>query len=174
MGQLIVTAVGPDRPGIVADLSRLVYDAGASLADSRMVNLRGQFALLAAVEGTPEAIAKLKARLADAGAALGLALEARETGGSPTSSQQGIPYKLKTYSADQPGIVARVTEVMRKHNVNVEELSTRLESAPFAGTPLFTMEGTVLVPSSASVRKLREELQTLGDEIACDVDLDPA
>lgn len=173
MGQLIVTAVGPDRPGIVADLSRLVYDAGASLADSRMVNLRGQFALLAAVEGAPEAIAKLKARLADAGAALGLALEARETGGS-SAAAQGIPYKLKTYSADQPGIVARVTEVMRKHNVNVEELSTRLESAPFAGTPLFTMEGTVLVPSSASVRKLREELQALGDEIACDVDLDPA
>lgn len=173
MAQLIVTAVGPDRPGIVADLSRLVYDAGASLADSRMVNLRGQFALLAAVEGAPEAIAKLKARLADAGAALRLALEAREPGGSPAAAQ-GIPYKLKTYSADQPGIVARVTEVMRKHNVNVEELSTRLESAPFAGTPLFTMEGTVLVPSSASVRRLREELQALGDEIACDVDLDPA
>ena len=51
MSQIIVTAVGPDRPGIVADLSKLVHDSGANIEGSRMVNLRGHFALLALVEG---------------------------------------------------------------------------------------------------------------------------
>jgi glycine cleavage system transcriptional repressor len=45
--ELVVTAVGPDRPGIASDFTGHVHAAGANLADSRMVNLRGQFALLA-------------------------------------------------------------------------------------------------------------------------------
>lgn len=173
MGQIILTAVGPDRAGIVADLSKRVHDLGANLADSRMVNMRGHFALLAMVEGPADALARLRDALTKDKSTLGLSLEIADADReAPTGS--GIPYCLKTYSADQPGIVARVTAVLRHHGVNVEELSTRIESAPFAGTPLFTMEATVLVPPSTSVRKLREELDALGASIPCDIDLDRA
>ena len=42
--ELVVTAVGPDRAGIASDFTGHVHAAGANLADSRMVNLRGHFA----------------------------------------------------------------------------------------------------------------------------------
>ncbi len=172
MSQIIVTAVGPDRPGIVADLSKLVHDSGANIEGSRMVNLRGHFALLAMVEGERESLGKLRDVLERAKASLGLSIVLAEADTDRKTQGAGVPYRLRTYSADQPGIVARVTAVLSRHAVNVEELSTRIESAPFAGTPLFTMDATVLVPPAASVKKLRQELEELSDAIPCDIDLD--
>jgi glycine cleavage system transcriptional repressor len=175
VGQIILTAVGTDRPGLVAELSRHVHEAGASLADSRMVNLRGHFALLALIEGADDVVEKLSNALAAKSEAMGLRLEIQpvEASKAPRAAAS-VPYRLKTYSMDQPGIVARVTAVLEKHGVNVEELETRVESAPFAGTPLFLLEGVVSVPSGVAIRKLRDDLTALGDTIGCDVDLDPA
>jgi glycine cleavage system transcriptional repressor len=172
MPQLIVTAVGPDRPGLVADVTRHVYEVGASLADSRMVNLRGHFALLALIEGNPEALASLRRKLESDGSGMGLHLEMYEATAGTSRAPGSIPYRLKVYSNDQPGIAARVTALLRQHSVNVEELETRIESAPFAGTPLFMLEGLVTLPHGSSARKLRDELATLGEKIGCDIDLD--
>ncbi len=46
---LVLTAVGPDRPGLVSEISSLVLAAGANLEDSRMAILGGEFALLVLV-----------------------------------------------------------------------------------------------------------------------------
>jgi glycine cleavage system transcriptional repressor len=174
MPQLIVTAVGPDRPGLVADFTRHVYDVGASLADSRMVNLRGHFALLALIEGPPESLASLQRKLEGEATKMGLRLEMYEAAAATSTSRVpgGVPYRLKVYSNDQPGIAARVTALLRQHSVNVEELETRIESAPFSGTPLFVLEGVVTLPQGTSARGMREELSTLGEKIGCDIDLD--
>ena len=172
MPQLIVTAVGPDRPGLVAELTRHVYDAGASLADSRMVNLRGHFALLALIVGSAETLASLRTKLENEGAALGLRLKMYEAAAAGDRAPGSIPYRLKVYSNDQLGIAARVTGLLRQHSVNVEELETRIESAPFAGTPLFVLEGVVTLPQGTSARKMRDELASLGEQIGCDIDLD--
>ena len=41
--QWIITAVGPDRPGLVGELTGLLHAGGANLLDSRMVNGQLQF-----------------------------------------------------------------------------------------------------------------------------------
>lgn len=175
--ELVVTAVGPDRPGIASDFTGHVHAAGANLADTRMVNLRGQFALLALVEGTAAVIEDVKKRLRDAGPKIGLAIEFSSPTpkeGVASTPREGVPFRLKTYSMDQPGIVHRITSYLREQGVNIEELNTRLESAPFMGTPVFTMEILMLVPKKVSVKALRSALEELGDTLNCDVDIDPA
>lgn len=173
--ELVVTAVGKDRPGIVSEITGHVHAAGANLADTRMVNLRGQFALVALVEGAPAVLEQVKKRLAEAQAKIGLRIELSEpTSKDGRAPREGVPFRLKTYSMDQPGIVHRFTSYLREHDVNVEELTTRLESAPFMGTPVFTMEIHMLVPQKVSVKTLRGALEELGDSLNCDVDLDPA
>lgn len=173
--ELVVTAVGKDRPGIVSELTGQVHAAGANLADTRMVNLRGQFALVALVEGAPDVLEQVKRRLAEAAAKMGLRIDVSDpTSKDARAARDGVPFKLKTYSMDQPGIVHRITSYLREHDVNVEELTTRLESAPFMGTPVFTMEILMLVPKTVSVKKLRTALEELGDQLNCDVDIDPA
>lgn len=174
--EIVVTAVGSDRPGIASDFAGHVHAAGANLADTRMVNLRGQFALIALVEGSANVLEDVRKRLSEAGPKIGLAIEfsSPTTKEAAAKARDGVPFRLKTYSMDQPGIVHRITSYLREQSVNIEELSTRLESAPFMGTPVFTMEILMLVPKKVSVKALRSALEELGDTLNCDVDIDPA
>jgi glycine cleavage system transcriptional repressor len=158
--QLIVNAIGPDRPGIVGQFTGHLHDAGANVLDSRMVNLRGQFAIILLIEAADAQLAAIRSSLPAAAEAMGLRVTLTD-GESPAAPAQGIPFKLKTYSLDQPGIVHRVSDVLRQHGVNIEELSARQESAPFAGTPLFLMEMRMTVPPGVSIQTVKSKLQSL-------------
>ncbi len=173
--QYVISAVGPDRPGLVGELTGHLHAAGANLLDSRMVNLRGQFALVLLME-CPQSVAAVVSRsLPEAAEKMGLRLNLSPHGlAKGAEPVHGIPMRLKTYSLDQPGIVHRVTRLLQGHGVNIEDLTTRQESAAFAGTPLFLMEIRMTVPPAVSVRKLRPELESLCDALNCDVDLEPA
>ena len=46
MRQIAITAVGEDRPGIVAGVCRVLFDAGGNLRDTSMTILSGQFAMI--------------------------------------------------------------------------------------------------------------------------------
>ena len=173
MPQLIISALGPDRPGIVGDLTGHLHAAGCNLLDSRMINLRGEFAIMILLECSDSAAAKLTKDLPQIGSAMQLKLTVtpQEAIAKPRT---GIPYRLKTYSMDQPGIVARLTGVLRNLGVNIEELTARQESAAFAGSPLFVTEMLITVPAGVSLAKVRSDLESAGNELNCDVDLDPA
>jgi glycine cleavage system transcriptional repressor len=170
MARLILTAVGADRPGLVGELTGHLHAAGANILDTRMVNLRGRFAVLLLLEA------------ADAGAVrsalaaverTGLTVQSHDLADTPVA-KAGIPFKLKTYSLDQPGLVHRVSDVLRANGVNIEELSARQESAPFAGDPLFTMEMRLTVPAALPVKKLRAALEAVCEQVNADLDLEPA
>jgi glycine cleavage system transcriptional repressor len=171
MPSLIVSALGPDRPGLVGQLTGVLHDAGANILDSRMVNLRGQFAMLLLLD-VPDA-GRLAQELPAVAKSIGLHLSITPQAAA-AKPLPGIPFKLKTYSLDQPGLVHRVSEVLRAHGVNIEDLSARQESAPFAGDPLFIMEMRLTVPRAVSVKSLRADLEATCDQLNADLDLEPA
>lgn len=173
MPEIVITAIGPDRPGLVGEFTGALLEAGGNIADSRMVNLRGQFALVVLVEGAAAALDQLRQAAAQAGKQLGLHVVVNEQ--QPAArTVAGVPYKLKTYSLDQPGIVHQVTRLLHRHGVNIEELATRLASAPFAGSPLFTMEMRLTIPADVAIKNLRSEIEAICASLNCDVDLEPA
>ncbi|HEX5656029.1 MAG TPA: ACT domain-containing protein [Polyangiales bacterium] len=173
MSELVITAVGPDRPGLIGKLTAPLYEAGANVADSRMVNLRGQFALILLAEVSTTVGDGLRQRLTDVARELGLTLSfrggAEEPPRAPTTI--GLPYRLNLYALDQPGLVHRVTDLLQRHGVNVEELTTRSQPRPETGAPLFSMELVITVPAGAPIRTLRGELERLCDELNCDLEL---
>jgi len=138
-----------------------------------MVNLRGEFAMLILVE-VPDATAEaLRGSLPKVGEKMGLRLGVSELH-PKRAGVSGLPFRLKTYSMDQPGIVARLSQVLRDYGVNIEELSARQESAPFSGSPLFLTEMRLTVPAAVPLGRLRAELESVGNALNCDIDLDPA
>jgi len=173
MAQLIISAVGPDRPGIVGELTGHLHACSANILDSRMVNLRGEFALMILLEASDDAAEKLSRELQPLARNMGLNLFVN-TQAAAAQTVEGLHYRLKTYSMDQPGIVARLTNLLRQHGVNIEELVGRQESAAFAGSALFMTEMRLTVPPKVAVRKLRTDLEALCNELNCDVDLEPA
>ncbi|MEJ2698080.1 MAG: ACT domain-containing protein, partial [Desulfuromonadales bacterium] len=44
--RFIMTAFGEDRPGIVADVTRILYENGCNLEDSTMTLLADEFSLI--------------------------------------------------------------------------------------------------------------------------------
>jgi glycine cleavage system transcriptional repressor len=175
MSQLIITAVGPDRPGIVGELTALMHASGGNILDSRMVNLRGEFAMMILVELPDSAAAeRMAASLEQRGGSMGLRLSLVPQDPSALRAPKGgLPYRLKTYSMDQPGILARISAVLQSLGVNIEELEARQESAPFAGSPLFSTEMRLTVPPDVPLGQLRQRLEAAGNELNCDIDLDP-
>jgi glycine cleavage system transcriptional repressor len=180
MQQLVLSALGPDRPGIVDRLTEALRGYSANLADSRMVNLRGQFAIVVLIELPDDQLHPLCEHLPDIGQQIGLLIQASPitTGAagvtSATSGGGGVPYRIRTYAMDQAGLVHRITHVLHTAGVNIEELDTRLEHGPHTGTPLFSMDMVVTVPAGVPLKKLRSELEALCDELNCDLDIDPA
>lgn len=174
MSQLVITAVGSDRPGLVDAFTGFLHDAGANIADSRMINLRGQFAILILVEAErDDVIRRIANDAVDAGNEVGL--EVRVAGDKSIENRmQGQPYRVKVFAMDQPGIVHRVTHLLHQLKVNIEELQTTLSAGSYSGTPLFTMNMHITIPRDVPVKQLKAELESLCDELNCDVDVDPA
>src|SRR5437764_14218207 len=93
MSQLIITAVGPDRPGIVGELTGHLHSAGGNILDSRMVNLRGEFAMMILFETAPDAAVKVARDLPTVGDRMNLRLTISEQ--KPTAARvHGLPYRL--------------------------------------------------------------------------------
>ena len=70
-----------------------------------MVNLReGQFAIVLLVELTEDVASEKSADLPEFGCSIGLTLHpvARQAT-APRRASEGLSYRLKTYSSDQPG-----------------------------------------------------------------------
>lgn len=167
---ILLTAVGPDRVGIVDDLSKAVLDRGCNIEESRMALLGGDFAALLLASGTESAVGALMAGCADLGAALKLSVTARLTA-APVPSEGAVPYILETASVDAPGIVQSVASVLRKAGVNIADLETDTAPAPWTGAPMFTMKARLSVPSSVPVHTLREALAALEAEHNLDLSL---
>jgi len=173
MQELVITAIGPDRPGLVRQLTAPLLSAQANVADSRMINLRGQFAVILLAEVPDKGMDHVQAELLTVAQELGLTLTFRgeERAEDPWPTTVGVPFRLRAYAMDQPGIVHRITDVLHRHEVNVEELETRSEPRPQTGAPLFNMSLVMTVPARVSLKTLRSELETLCDELNCDLEL---
>jgi glycine cleavage system transcriptional repressor len=171
MPQFILTAVGNDRPGLVGDLTGQLHAAGANILDTRMVNLRGRFAVIVLFDAADAAA--LRHDLPAAAGRIGLTVHLDEHAVSPPAPA-GLPFRLKTYSLDQPGLVHAVSNVLRQHGVNIEDLTARQESAAFAGDPLFILDMRLTVPRAVAVRTLRADLEAACDKLNADLDLEPA
>ena len=77
--QLVLSALGTDRPGIIDELSRAVLECGCNILDSRMAVLGGDFALLMQLDGNWNTLAKLEGQVAGLEKRLGLTITSRRT-----------------------------------------------------------------------------------------------
>lgn len=145
---LAVTAVGRDRPGIVAAITGVLLEFGGNVDDSQMSILHGQFAvmLIVSVPGGSDLDA-ISERLREVGEELGL-------GGITVSEVSGLDrgpgptHVLTVYGADRPGIVHDVAALLAAHDVNITDLRTRRTGSRDA--PLYTMMVEVSVPATAT------------------------
>jgi glycine cleavage system transcriptional repressor len=121
--EFAVTAVGADRPGIVAAVAAALHERGGNIEDSAMTILGGHFAivLLVAADGTAE---ELGGALRTATADLGLTISVSAAGAERRPAEPS--HLLSVYGADKPGIVAAVTAELASQGANITDLETQV------------------------------------------------
>ncbi len=165
----VLTVLGGDRPGLVDEVSAFVLDCGGNLEDSRMVNLRGQFAIMMLVAGSEKVMVRLRDKLGTLRREGGVHAELTETDvDQPRTAGTTIPYRLTTTAMDHPGLMQSIAHLLRAMNVNIESADTTLRCAPVTGTPLFEMEFVLSVSTETSVAELREAVGRVADELNMD------
>jgi glycine cleavage system transcriptional repressor len=176
MAHVAVTAVGADRPGIVAAVSRVFVEHGCNLEDSSMTILRGLFAMMLVVDAPPGVGAvDLEAALAEPAAALDLVVAVRpvpEVGGGATGGAAGSAWAVSVYGADRPGIVHGIADLLAGHGVNITDLSTRVVGAP--DRPVYAMLLEVSLPPGADPEILGRRLAEAAADLGVDVSLHPS
>ncbi len=163
---LVMTVLGPDRPGLVRALSSKIADLGGNWLESRMARLAGQFAGILRVEcaeaDADRIIDELKGFEAE-----GLSVIAvRE---KATDSPALRTLTIDIVGNDRPGIVRQLAAAIAGAGGNVEELVTGLESAAMSGQPLFRAHGEISLPEGADEAALVAAIEKLGTDLSVDV-----
>jgi glycine cleavage system transcriptional repressor len=157
--ELTITAVGVDRPGIVAALTGALLPIGANLEDCRAALLRGSFAMVMAVQ-VPSGVDREAARaaLAPVAGEMGLEVWVGETAGDirPAEGERCV---VSVYGADHPGIVHAVSRALADADVNILDLSSRVVGDP----PVYVLGLEVRLPRGLSVQALESRLRPAAD-----------
>lgn len=154
---LVVTAVGPDRPGLVRELAGHIRKLGGNIEDTRMSKLGGEFAVLVLVTGEAGSLGELKASAPQLETALGVSCFFRDTSTVPRSAGTAL-YAFHASGVDHPGIVESVTDVLAARSINVTSFTSWIENAPLTGTPTFVIEAEVELPPQADYQELENSL----------------
>jgi glycine cleavage system transcriptional repressor len=165
MPSFALAAIGRDRPGIVAAVSRVIYEQGCNVEDSSMTLLRGNFAIMLILT-SPSGVtaASLDEALRPACAQMGLTfavLDVEDTAEVPHPS-----HVLTVYGADRPGILAHVSDALASRGVNITDLNSRLVGAD---EPVYALMLELALPADidqdALERALTETAATLGVDL---------
>jgi glycine cleavage system transcriptional repressor len=173
----VLSAIGRDRPGLVAELAQLIFDCDANLEDSRMTILGTDFAVillcssLAAEAGDKLAVG---AKRLEREHGLTILLRHLEGGPRPAVPAPGMRlWRLQAAGEDRAGIVAGLCRVLAESGVNIAELSSRSRPGP-GGSPHYELEMALELPESADAKALRTRLEEVADRLVIDVLLAPA
>jgi glycine cleavage system transcriptional repressor len=172
----VLSAVGRDQPGLVAELAQLIYDSEANLDDSRMTILGTDFAVIMlcssiATDSADRIAVGAKRLERDHG--LTILLRSLEGETRPSIPSPGTRlYRLEAAGEDRAGIVASLCRVLGDRGVNIADLATRSRPGP-GGSPHYEMTITAEVPDNLDARELRSSLEGEGDRLVIDVALMP-
>jgi glycine cleavage system regulatory protein len=165
---LVVTAVGPDRPGLVNRISDVAQRFGANWEASRMASLAGQFAGMihfAVAEQDAAPLASALRELESAGLRIVIA-----TGDAVATPDRHRVAKLEAVAHDRPGIVRDLSRVLAQLGVNIQELHTEVASAAMSGEHLFKVEALLAMPEGVANEALRRGLEALANEMMIDLE----
>lgn len=169
---LVLAAVGPNRPGLLDALTKVIRDCGGTIADSRMTTLGSEFSLIMLLGGTWDVVAKIESALPRLQDSLGLSIVIKRTETRKNATNL-VPYAVEVVSYDHPGVVYEIASFFTARNINIEDMYTSGYAAAHTGAPMFSLHMTIAVPSNTSIASLRGEFMEFCDRLNFDSIMEP-
>jgi glycine cleavage system transcriptional repressor len=170
VARFALSAIGRDRPGIVAGVSGALLQHGANIEDSRMAILGGHFTIMLIVSTPAGADTDaLKGDLETARGQLGLgALTLEEVADEHGLTRPEASHVVTVYGADHPGIVHSVASAIADMGVNVIDVATHLVEDE--GRPsIYAMMMEVDLPEDVAADSLEAALRGVADREQLDL-----
>lgn len=171
MKKIVLFVLGPDGPGIIASISKVLFGQGCNLEDVTQTILQNEFICIFIISVPDSAdendlLEALRSKLEPLGLFVHLkSMEPHE----PLQQQSGESFVITTVGPDRPGLIAGITEVIASHRVNITNLKavSRVERKP----PEYVTIYEVDIPSSTDFPGFRAALQSRALELGLDVNL---
>lgn len=171
MRSLAITGLGPDRPGIVAGVTQVLFELGASLVDCSMTLLEGQFAFIliasAPVEISPPAF---QVALRPVEERLGVRLFVSEIHPSQEEPAPPVPseaWMISVAGHDRTGITYRVCELLAAFDISVTDLEARLIEGD--GGPVYVMMIEATVPTALDRPAFEAQAAALAEALEVEI-----
>ena len=168
---LVLTVIGDDRPGLVEQLATAISQHQGNWLESSMSHLSGKFAGIVCVSIVDTQLDTLKAALAGL-SGLRITAEVSDAGEDSGLAAPGRRLKLSLVGHDRIGIVREVSQVLARHAVNVEDLSTYTDSAPMSAAILFHATAELTASPALDTRALTSDLEEISNDLMVDITLD--
>ncbi len=166
-----VFVLGTDGPGIVADITRALFELGANINDSSHTIIGNQFAMLLLISAMPNYTAeKIQSAFQEITKNRGLTIHTHKLSPDDIHRKNLDPGQLcviHLYGADKPGIVYQVTNLLAKNNVNITDLSTRRFGSETK--PIYIMYLEAEVPNNVDTRKLGSDLNNIAESLNVEI-----
>ena len=172
ISHLVISALGKDRPGIVNQLSKAIYELQCNISDSRMTVLGGEFAILLMIDGPWNQLAKLEDQVPELQEKLDLTITTKRTEARAAEANL-LPYGVDVVSLDHPGIVYSLASFFSDKNINIEDMTTSSYAAAHTGTPMFSVRMSIGIPANIHIAGLRDEFMDFCDSMNIDAVLEP-
>ena len=166
MKSLVFTAIGPDRPGIVDELSSAVAANGGNWLESRMARFCGQFAGIVRIQydqSQAEALFDALQTISD--------LSVVTTKPEDQCPLPAETVTLELIGVDHPGIISEISRALAERSVHVEKLHTECISAPMSGDPLFKASAELGLPEELEMEDLKGHLEQIAADLMVDLNL---
>ena len=166
MKHLIIKGIGPDRPGIVSDISRFVTSNNGNIEESRMIRLGSEFSIIMLISIPDDSQENLSNQLESI-----KEIKFYLTPTRKLSSYEYPNYMISVSGADNEGIVHGITDSIASLGINIIEVITDTENAPVTGSILFHMVAKVYLGKNKK-DELSKKLSKIGTNLGLDMKLE--
>jgi len=176
-GKFLLTAFSKDRPGIVADISQVIFENGYNLEDSSMTYLAGEFAILLLLSAPPafdaaEVMETLSVECRRLEREKDITAYIRRVSGEAAAPHPDVVVKtISVEGLDQAGIVYKVSRFLADSAINIRTLSSEVKLSPQSGVSFYDMTIIVEIPPQYPLHELEDGLARIGDQLNVDVAL---
>ncbi len=174
MKKVILTVLGQDRPGIVADVTGVLLKSGCNIEDSSMTILEGEFAMLLVVSLPPKLSgAGLKTKFLPLCKKSKLSVNIKPF--EEQTEKHVVPepknYVISVIGADKPGIVHHVAKLLASHEANITDVETKCIGK--GDRIVYAMILEANIPVNVNIGKLEGEFGDLAKKLSVEINLKP-
>ena len=169
----IMTAFGKDRPGIVADVTKMLYENGCNLEDTSMTLLADEFTLILLFTCKDHAVEdRLLKECRRLEKERGLSAFMRPLGQRPLPKAEKLANcTLHVEGLDQAGIVYKVSQFLADSGINIVDLKSEVKASPESGTSVYMMDIHVQLPKEINVGQFERGMAEVADALNVDISL---